>query len=95
MPRFSVKMQQSEKNYRKNLIFTPFIFSLVIQIMKKNFYTILEAAGIRVLVMTGFDTLEHREQLQQAGADGYLPKPIGKEVLLEKVQTLLSTPANS
>jgi excisionase family DNA binding protein len=54
-----------------------------------------DTAGIRVLIMTGFDTLEHREQVDQAGADGYLPKPIGKEVLLEKVQTLLSTPANS
>ncbi len=54
-----------------------------------------DTAGIRVLIMTGFDTLEHREQADQAGADGYLAKPIGKDVLLETVKALLSMPANS
>ncbi len=54
-----------------------------------------ETSGIRVLIMTGFDTREHREQADQAGADGYLAKPIGKDVLLETVKALLNMPANS
>ncbi|MCK5509550.1 MAG: response regulator [Desulfobacterales bacterium] len=47
-------------------------------------------SGIRVLMITGFDTPENREKAKQAGADGYLVKPIGRNVLLEKVKDLLS-----
>ena len=51
-----------------------------------------DTSGIKVLMITGFDTPENREKAQQAGADGYLPKPIVKDVLLEKVRDLLSMP---
>jgi CheY-like chemotaxis protein len=45
-------------------------------------------SDIMVLMITGFDTPENREKAKQAGADGYLPKPVGKDVLLEKVKDL-------
>ncbi|MCK5014021.1 MAG: response regulator, partial [Candidatus Omnitrophica bacterium] len=51
-----------------------------------------DTSGIKVLMITGFNTPENREKVKQAGADGYLPKPIGKDVLLEKVKDLLSMP---
>jgi len=51
-----------------------------------------DTSGIKVLMITGFDTPENREKAKQAGADGYLLKPIGMDVLLEKVKDLLSMP---
>lgn len=50
-----------------------------------------DTSGIQVLMITGFDTPENREQAEQAKADGYLVKPIGKDVLMETVKDLLST----
>ena len=50
-----------------------------------------DTSGIRVVLMTDFDTPENREHAKQAGPDGYLSKPIGKDVLLEKVKDLLSS----
>ena len=51
-----------------------------------------DTSGIKVLMITGFDTPENQEKAKQAGADGYLPKPIGQDVLLKKVKDLLSKP---
>ncbi|MDL1979934.1 MAG: response regulator [Deltaproteobacteria bacterium] len=51
-----------------------------------------DTSGIKVLMITGFDTPENREKAKQAGADGYLLKPIDMDVLLEKVKDLLSMP---
>jgi len=47
---------------------------------------------IKVLMMTGFDTPENRDRSKQAGADGYLSKPINYDVLLEKVKNLVGMP---
>lgn len=45
---------------------------------------------IKVLAITGYDTEENRDQIMEAGADGYLTKPINRDRLLEEVEVLLA-----
>jgi excisionase family DNA binding protein len=45
---------------------------------------------IKILVYTGFDSKENKEQIMRAGADGYMVKPVGKSVLLKNVKDLIS-----
>jgi len=53
--------------------------------IKKNPRT----SQIKVLAITGYDDEENRTRIMKAGADGYLPKPIESERLLEEVEGLL------
>jgi excisionase family DNA binding protein len=46
---------------------------------------------IKVLAYTGYDTKENRDRILQAGADGFMAKPVSKDTLLNKVQKLLDT----
>jgi len=47
-------------------------------------------AHIKILAYTGYDTKENRDRIMQAGADGYLVKPVGKSKLLENLAELLN-----
>ncbi len=44
---------------------------------------------IKILAYTGYDTEENRDRIIQAGADGYLAKPVGKSTLLQTIHDLL------
>lgn len=46
-------------------------------------------AHIKVLAYTGYDTAENKERIMQAGADGYMAKPVGRKALLENLKNLL------
>jgi len=48
-----------------------------------------ETAHLKILAMTGHDNRENRDRIIAAGADGYLAKPVGKNVLLRHVENLL------
>lgn len=52
--------------------------------IKKNSNT----SHIKVLAYTGHDTKENRNKIMQAGADGYLGKPVGKSTLLQSLKDL-------
>ena len=45
---------------------------------------------IKILAVTGYDTKENRDRIMQAGADGYLEKPMSKNKLLKIIKDLLS-----
>ena len=49
-----------------------------------------EIAHIKILAITGYDTKENRDRIMAAGADDYLAKPLGKSILLQKVENLLN-----
>ena len=46
------------------------------------------ASHIKILAITGFDTNENRDRIMQAGADGYLAKPVGKRTLLQNIEEI-------
>lgn len=46
-------------------------------------------AHIKVLAYTGYDTAENKERIIQAGADGYMVKPVNRKALLENLENLL------
>ncbi len=46
-------------------------------------------SGIKILVLTGFDTLKHREQIMAAGADDFLAKPVEPDILIRHMEDLL------
>jgi len=48
-----------------------------------------DTSHIKILAVTGYDTEENRKKIMEAGADGYLAKPVEKEVLLRHVEELL------
>ncbi|MBW1775275.1 MAG: response regulator [Deltaproteobacteria bacterium] len=48
-----------------------------------------DTSYIKILAITGYDTKENREKIMNAGADGYLAKPVEKDVLLRHVEDLL------
>ena len=48
-----------------------------------------ESSHIKILVLTGYDTEENRDRIMEAGADYYMVKPVGKDVLLQHVEKLL------
>jgi len=54
--------------------------------IKKN----SETSHIKILVLTGYDSEENRERIIEAGADGYMAKPVKKDVLLGHIEDLLS-----
>jgi DNA-binding response OmpR family regulator len=47
---------------------------------------------MKILIVTGFDSRENRDRIMDAGADGYLVKPIERRALLRQVETLLNGP---
>ena len=49
-----------------------------------------EASHMKILAITGYDTKENREKIMEAGADGYLAKPLEREILLQHVEGLLN-----
>ena len=46
---------------------------------------------IKILVLTGYDTIENREEIIKTGADAYLVKPVDESVLLRHIKGLLNT----
>lgn len=46
---------------------------------------------IKILVLTGYDTVEYREQAMKAGADDFLVKPVEIDILLQHMEDLLGT----
>lgn len=54
--------------------------------MKKNSNT----SHIKILAITGYDTRENKNKIMQAGADGFLAKPMSKNELLDNVKDLLN-----
>jgi excisionase family DNA binding protein len=49
---------------------------------------------IKILAYTGYDTKENRNRIMKAGADGYLPKPVGKDTLIQSIEELLNNAGN-
>jgi len=49
-----------------------------------------ETSHIKILTITAYDTKENRDRIMQAGADGYLAKPVVMETLLQYVENLLN-----
>jgi len=47
-----------------------------------------ETSHIKILAITGFDSIENRERIMAAGADGYLTKPVEMDTLLQRVKQL-------
>ena len=43
---------------------------------------------IKILSCTGYDTKENKDRIMQAGADGYLAKPVSKNTLLQSLENL-------
>jgi len=48
-----------------------------------------DTAGIKILILTGFDTQENRDRIMKLGADAFLAKPVQKKVLLGEINKLL------
>ena len=44
---------------------------------------------IKILVVTGYDTPENMKRIMDAGADGYLTKPLDSKTLIQNVVTIL------
>ncbi len=49
-----------------------------------------DTSHIKILAITGYDTEENREKIMEAGADGYLAKPLEKQTLIHHVNNLLN-----
>lgn len=54
--------------------------------IKKNPNT----SHIKILAITGYDTKENKDRIMQAGAEGYLVKPVYRSTLLQNIEDLLS-----
>jgi len=52
-----------------------------------------DTSHIKILALTGYDTKENREKIMKAGADGYMAKPVERDVLLRHVEDFLSNKA--
>jgi CheY-like chemotaxis protein len=48
-----------------------------------------DTSHIKILAITGYDTEENRNQIMEAGADGYIPKPLKMDILIRYVEDLL------
>jgi len=48
-----------------------------------------ETSHIKILALTGYDSEENRDRIMEAGADDYMIKPVGKDVLLKHIEDLL------
>lgn len=44
---------------------------------------------IKILILTGYDTKENKDRTFEAGADGYLSKPVKKNDLIQQIEDLL------
>ena len=49
---------------------------------------------IKILAITGYDTQENRDRIMEAGADGYMAKPVMRDALLRHVEDLLNRKGN-
>jgi len=49
-----------------------------------------DTSHIKILAITGYDTEENRDRIMEAGADGYLAKPVVMDTLLQHVENLLN-----
>ncbi len=50
----------------------------------------LETSHIKILILTGYDSKENKEEIIKAGADAYLLKPVKNDTLLNKIKELLN-----
>lgn len=50
---------------------------------------------IPVIILTAFDSHESRQQAKEAGAFGYLRKPVDDQALLDNIQWALSHDSSS
>jgi len=46
-------------------------------------------SGIKILILTGYDTGKHREHVMAAGADDFLAKPVEVDILIRHMEDLL------
>jgi len=53
-----------------------------------------DTSYIKILVVTGYDTPENMKRIMDAGADGYLTKPLESETLIQNVTSLLNIEAS-
>lgn len=49
-------------------------------------------ANSKIIVVTGYDNLENRENIYKCGVDDYLTKPLELKILIEKISQLLDIP---
>jgi CheY-like chemotaxis protein len=49
-----------------------------------------DTSHIKILAVTGYDTEENRNRIMEAGADGYMAKPVKMDILIRSVEHLLS-----
>jgi CheY-like chemotaxis protein len=49
-----------------------------------------DTSHIKILAVTGYDTEENRNRIMEAGADGYMAKPLKMDILIRYVEDLLS-----
>ena len=49
-----------------------------------------DTSHIKILAITGYDTKENRDRIMEAGADGYLAKPVVMDTLLQQIEDLLN-----
>jgi len=49
-----------------------------------------DTSHIKILAITGYDTKENMDRIMDAGADGYLAKPVALDTLLQHVENLLN-----
>jgi len=48
-----------------------------------------ETRKMKILIVTGFDSRENKARIMEAGADGFMAKPIVKKTLLGHIEALL------
>ncbi len=46
-------------------------------------------SGVKILILTGYDTEENREKIMEAGADDFLTKPVEVDMLIRHIEVLL------
>ncbi len=46
-------------------------------------------SGVKILILTGYDTEENRDKIMEAGADDFLVKPIEVDLLIRHIEVLL------
>ncbi|MBW2643199.1 MAG: response regulator [Deltaproteobacteria bacterium] len=48
-----------------------------------------EISHIKVLILTGYNTIENKEEAIRAGADAFMAKPVSNKALIQKTKDLL------
>ena len=46
-------------------------------------------SDIKILILSGYDTIENRDQIIEAGADDILGKPVEEEILIQHIEKLM------